>query len=167
MIGLNEPPTDSWVKALSSKFEASDFASPDTPPLPSSDVRNRYDLLASEAPVLVRRVFVSSTFRDFHSERDLLQRIVAPRVKLACAAHGERLDLVDLRWGVDTSSMSEAESSKKVVKRCFDLIDSCKPYFVCFVAVSLACVVVFQGDVLREVYRVTKTGNHVALVLAA
>ena len=133
MIGLNEPPTDSWVKALSSKFEASDFASPDTPPLPSSDVRNRYDLLASEAPVLVRRVFVSSTFRDFHSERDLLQRIVAPRVKLACAAHGERLDLVDLRWGVDTSSMSEAESSKKVVKRCFDLIDSCKPYFVCFV----------------------------------
>lgn len=133
MIGLNEPPTDSWVKALSSILETSDFAIPDTPPLPSSDVRNRYDLLASEAPVLVRRVFVSSTFRDFHSERDLLQRKIAPRVRLACAAHGEQLDLVDLRWGVDTSSMDEAEASKKVVKRCFDLIDSCKPYFVCFV----------------------------------
>ncbi|MGQ5426666.1 DUF4062 domain-containing protein [Thermophilibacter sp. ZX-H3] len=133
MIGLNEPPTDSWVKALSSKLEASDSSAPGTSPLPSSDSRNSYDLLESEAPVLVRRVFISSTFRDFHSERDLLQKKVAPRLRLACAAHGEQLDLVDLRWGVDTSSMSEEEASKKVVKRCFDLIDSCKPYFVCFV----------------------------------
>ena len=133
MTRLNEPPMDSWVKALSSKFEASDPTALSTPTLPSSDSRNSYDLLTGEAPALVRRVFISSTFRDFHSERDLLQRKVAPRVRLACAAHGEQLDLVDLRWGVDTSSMSEEEASEKVVKTCFDLIDSCKPYFVCFV----------------------------------
>lgn len=130
---LSEPPVDSWVEALTSKFETSGPDALDTPILPSSDSRNSYDPLTSEAPTLVRRVFISSTFRDFHPERDLLQRKVAPRVRLACAAHGEQLDLVDLRWGVDTSSMSEEEASEKVVKTCFDLIDSCKPYFVCFV----------------------------------
>lgn len=46
------------------------------------------------------RVFISSTFRDMHGERDLLTRFVFPELK----ARAEKLFVnvyeVDLRWGV-------------------------------------------------------------------
>ena len=46
------------------------------------------------------RVFISSTFRDMHAERDHLVRFVFPRLReqlLPCRIH---LVDVDLRWGV-------------------------------------------------------------------
>ena len=46
------------------------------------------------------RVFISSTFRDMHGERDLLTRFVFP--ELRARAHSRQIQLyeVDLRWGV-------------------------------------------------------------------
>lgn len=46
------------------------------------------------------RVFISSTFRDMHSERDILVRSVFPELRRMAALHCLYLQEVELRWGV-------------------------------------------------------------------
>lgn len=46
------------------------------------------------------RVFISSTFRDMHSERDVLVRSVFPELRRRAAPHCLYLQEVELRWGV-------------------------------------------------------------------
>ncbi len=46
------------------------------------------------------KVFISSTFRDMHTERDHLVRVVFPELKEKCRKHRINLIDVDLRWGV-------------------------------------------------------------------
>ncbi|KAF7699669.1 hypothetical protein HF521_002627 [Silurus meridionalis] len=53
------------------------------------------------------RVFISSTFRDMHGERDVLVRSVFPELRRRAAPICLQLQEVDLRWGV-----TEAESAR-------------------------------------------------------
>uniref|UniRef100_A0A2K5U8F8 Telomerase protein component 1 n=1 Tax=Macaca fascicularis TaxID=9541 RepID=A0A2K5U8F8_MACFA len=46
------------------------------------------------------RLFISSTFRDMHGERDLLLRSVLPALQARAAPHRISLHGIDLRWGV-------------------------------------------------------------------
>jgi hypothetical protein len=46
------------------------------------------------------RIFISSTFRDMHAERDHLVRIVFPELKERCRKKHVHLIDVDLRWNV-------------------------------------------------------------------
>ncbi|XP_012589526.1 PREDICTED: telomerase protein component 1 isoform X2 [Condylura cristata] len=46
------------------------------------------------------RIFISSTFRDMHGERDLMLRSVLPALQARAAPHRIRLHAIDLRWGV-------------------------------------------------------------------
>ncbi|KAM9066652.1 telomerase protein component 1 isoform X3 [Sarcophilus harrisii] len=46
------------------------------------------------------RVFISSTFRDMHGERDLLLRSVLPALQARAAPHHINVRGIDLRWGV-------------------------------------------------------------------
>ena len=72
------------------------------------------------------RVFISSTFRDMHAERDHLVRQVFPELRERCQGiHLHMID-VDLRWGV---SEKDAEDGK-ALDICLDEIDNCRPYFV-------------------------------------
>lgn len=52
------------------------------------------------------RIFISSTFRDMHAERDHLVRFVFPELRERCARR--RLHLVDvgLRWGVPEARLT-------------------------------------------------------------
>ncbi|XP_023688332.2 telomerase protein component 1 isoform X2 [Paramormyrops kingsleyae] len=54
------------------------------------------------------RVFVSSTFRDMHSERDVLVRSVFPELRRRAAPYGLWVHEVDLRWGVTEEEASRA-----------------------------------------------------------
>lgn len=45
------------------------------------------------------RIFVSSTFRDMHAERDHLARVVFPELRERCAKRWLHLFDVDLLWG--------------------------------------------------------------------
>lgn len=73
------------------------------------------------------RVFISSTFRDFHAERDYLVKYVFPELREWC--HLSKLHLVDidLRWGV---TREEAENGK-VLDICLEHIDDSRPFFIC------------------------------------
>src|SRR5262245_32360569 len=69
------------------------------------------------------RVFISSTFRDMQAERDHLVRFVFPRLREKLSHRHIHLVDVDLRWGVT----SDADS----VEACRDIIDECRPRFLC------------------------------------
>jgi hypothetical protein len=80
----------------------------------------------------IKRIFVSSTFKDMQLERDLLRDRVLPALNQFTEQYGLTVELVDLRWGVNTADMSEEESSYKVLRTCLDEIDRSRPIFVGF-----------------------------------
>jgi tetratricopeptide (TPR) repeat protein len=77
-----------------------------------------------------KSIFVSSTFRDMQSERDALRDYVLPRVNEFAESYHRAVELIDLRWGVDTSCVSEAEQNQKVLRTCLDEIERCRPFFI-------------------------------------
>ena len=72
------------------------------------------------------RVFISSTFKDMHGERDLLTRYVFPELRARAHAHCIQLYEVDLRWGVT----EEESRSERALEICLGEISRCQ-YFVC------------------------------------
>ncbi|XP_031721049.1 telomerase protein component 1 [Anarrhichthys ocellatus] len=54
------------------------------------------------------RVFISSTFRDMHAERDVLVRSVFPELRRRAASHCLYLQEVELRWGVTEEESGRA-----------------------------------------------------------
>ena len=59
------------------------------------------------------KIFISSTFVDMHGERDLINRFVIPELKRRGRAIKVDLSVVDLRWGVTSSSGEDGESFLK------------------------------------------------------
>ncbi|WP_148121947.1 tetratricopeptide repeat protein [Spiribacter roseus] len=72
------------------------------------------------------RVFLSSTFRDFSEERDLLVRQVFPALRAKLAERFVDLVDVDLRWGI---TEEEAERGE-VLPICLSEIDRSRPFFI-------------------------------------
>ena len=72
------------------------------------------------------RVFISSTFRDMHVERDYLVSHVFPVIRRACRERQVEFTEIDLRWGV---TKEDAEQGK-VVRICLEEINRCRPYFL-------------------------------------
>lgn len=72
------------------------------------------------------RVFISSTFRDMHSERDWLVKRVFPALRERLDKYRVHLIDIDLRWGV-TEQQAESGGALDV---CLDQIDDCRPFFL-------------------------------------
>ena len=72
------------------------------------------------------RIFISSTFRDMHAERDWLARFVFPELREQCRKHRVHLVDVDLRWGVS----EEDTQDNMALDICLDAIDVCRPFFL-------------------------------------
>lgn len=77
-------------------------------------------------PARVVRVFVSSTFRDMHAEREELVKRVFPQLRRLCEERGVTWGEVDLRWGVP----DEARAEGRVLPICLEEIQRCRPYFI-------------------------------------
>jgi nephrocystin-3 len=73
------------------------------------------------------RIFLSSTFRDFGEERDLLVKRVFPALRARLKDRFVDLVDVDLRWGI---TVEEAERGE-VLPICLAEIDRARPYFIC------------------------------------
>ena len=78
----------------------------------------------------MKSIFVSSTFKDMQKERDLLRSVVLPGVNRQAKNYGESISFCDLRWGIDTTSLSQVESSETVLSACFEEIDRARPYMI-------------------------------------
>lgn len=70
----------------------------------------------------VIRLFISSTFADFHPERNALRDTVFPRLNELCLANGLRFEPVDLRWGVS----GQAVESGKILQICLSELKRCR-----------------------------------------
>ena len=76
----------------------------------------------------VVRIFLSSTFRDFGEERDLLVRRLFPTLRARLQSRFVDLIDVDLRWGI---TAEEAERGD-VLPICLSEIDRARPFFIGF-----------------------------------
>jgi hypothetical protein len=74
----------------------------------------------------VMRVFVSSTFRDMHAEREELVKRIFPQLRELCEARGVIWGEVDLRWGITDEQKAEGQ----VLPICLAEIQRCRPYFI-------------------------------------
>ncbi|MBP5488173.1 MAG: DUF4062 domain-containing protein [Bacteroidales bacterium] len=75
-------------------------------------------------------IFLSSTFKDMDFERDVIKFKVIPALNRRFRDRRVELQAIDLRLGVNTSNMSEAESERKVLSVCTSCIDSARPFFI-------------------------------------
>lgn len=78
----------------------------------------------------MKYIFVSSTFKDMQQERDMLHTYLEPIIDQKLSVYGQEITFGDLRWGVNTTSLDDLESSKKVLDVCLDEIDHCRPYMI-------------------------------------
>ena len=78
------------------------------------------------------KIFVSSTFKDMHAERDMLEFDVFPEIAEFIRDYGEELIFIDLRWGINTQTLENDESTRKILSVCLDEIDYSKPYLIAF-----------------------------------
>lgn len=78
----------------------------------------------------MKTIFVSSTFKDMHFERDAIQENVLPAVNAQARRYGQSVSFCDLRWGISTEELESEEGSRKVLEVCLDEIDRCKPPMV-------------------------------------
>lgn len=74
--------------------------------------------------------FISSTFRDMQSERDILQNIILPDIKKYASLKGCDVFFTDLRWGINTTDMDSNDAIKKILSICMSEIDYCRPYLI-------------------------------------
>jgi WD40 repeat protein len=75
------------------------------------------------------RVFVSSTFRDMHAERDHLVTVVFPELRERVERLGLEFFDVDLRWGVPEKDVNGETANSW--EYCRQWIDRVEPLFVC------------------------------------
>ncbi len=75
-------------------------------------------------------IFISSTFADMQAERSYLKAIVFPKVEEELRKKRISLEIVDLRWGVDTASVKEEEREATVLQVVLEEIRRCKPFFI-------------------------------------
>jgi tetratricopeptide (TPR) repeat protein len=93
-----------------------------------------HDQHATRAASLVwkaRPIFLSSTFRDMHAERDYLREHGFARVAEKLRERCHYLSIIDLRQGVE--NVSDADGAKRelqVLKVCLDEIERSKPFLV-------------------------------------
>jgi hypothetical protein len=73
-----------------------------------------------------RPVFITSTFRDMHAERDYLRSHVFPEFEGCLRQRHGHLETIDLRWGVETISTAETQAKELLVlKVCLNEIERC------------------------------------------
>ncbi|MGS2811505.1 DUF4062 domain-containing protein [Nocardia sp. MW-W600-9] len=75
-------------------------------------------------------IFVSSTFRDFHRERDELIATVLPMLNDRAAEFGCRVEFADLRWGVTVEDADDDARQNRVLQVCLSEIERTRPLFV-------------------------------------
>jgi WD40 repeat protein len=70
----------------------------------------------------VFRVFISSTFEDFKTERELLRARVWPELDSYCKLRGTTFEAIDLRWGIPANSAEDLD----IVSICLNEVERCQ-----------------------------------------
>lgn len=95
-----------------------------------------------------KSIFVSSTFKDFQVERELILRRVEKEINDELQNENIGVNFVDLRWGIDT----QEGGLKKVITFCIDYVNQSKPYFLILLGDSYGSLV--SKDLLKPIYTI-------------
>jgi len=88
----------------------------------------------TQASWRTRKVFVTSTFRDMHAERDYLRDHVFPELAERLRERSHYLEPIDLRLGVQTASADEDRARELlVIKVCLGEIERCRPFLIALI----------------------------------
>jgi len=71
-------------------------------------------------------IFISSTFKDMPSERDVLVKKVFPQIREKLLPYRIKLIDIDLRWGIT----EEQAENDKTIEFCLNSIEDCRPFFL-------------------------------------
>ena len=87
--------------------------------------------MATSAMWRSRPIFITSTFRDSHAERDYLRTRVFPELEERLRQRRHHLEPIDLRWGVETVT-AEHEHAKEmqVLKVCLAEVERSRPFLI-------------------------------------
>lgn len=97
----------------------------------------------------MKQIFVSSTFKDMHLERDLIQTKLSPDLnEKAYQKRIEGIKFQDLRWGIDTDIKDEKDKDKKILEVCLDEIENNRPYFMVLVGDRYGWIP--ENDLVKE-----------------
>lgn len=75
-------------------------------------------------------IFVSSTFVDMDAERDAIKYDVVNRLNRKYQQARIEFQVIDLRAGINTESLSEEDREDRVLDVCFSSIDTARPFFI-------------------------------------
>jgi len=78
----------------------------------------------------MKKLFVSSTFKDMQLERDSLQKHIIPNLNMRLRDYGTKITQTDLRWGISTSQLSAEQGEQKVLNVCLEEINKSRPYMI-------------------------------------
>ena len=97
----------------------------------------------------MKQIFVSSTFKDMHIERDLIQTKLTPDLnERAYQKRIQGIKFQDLRWGIDTDIDDEEDKYKKILEVCLDEIENNRPYFMVLVGDRYGWIP--ENDLVKE-----------------
>lgn len=74
-------------------------------------------------------IFISSTFTDMVSERDLVMYEIYPELEKWGKSHGININIVDLRWGI---TEEQAKALHHTIKLCLMKVNEADPLFISF-----------------------------------
>ena len=74
-------------------------------------------------------IFISSTFKDMHHERDIVQMAVLPRLREKFSKYKIAVRTVDLRWGIQNKT-TEEDAEARILSICMKEIERSRPFFV-------------------------------------
>lgn len=113
------------------------------------------------------RVFISSTFRDMHAERDHLVTVVFPELRERLEGIGLEFYDVDLRWGVPQLNVDNERANSWAY--CKQWIQRAEPFFICLLGQRYGWVppaghVLDEEDGALAGMSITEMEIHLALI---
>ena len=97
-----------------------------------------------------KEIFVSSTFKDFQVERELLLKEVQQEINTFLSSKHLGVNFIDLRWGIDTNK----GGLETVITFCIDYVNQTKPYLIILLGDSYGSLV--NKELLGPIYNSNK-----------
>ena len=97
-----------------------------------------------------KEIFVSSTFKDFQVERELLLKEVQQEINTLLSNKHLGVNFIDLRWGIDTNK----GGLETVITFCIDYVNKTKPYLIILLGDSYGSLV--HKELLEPIYNSNK-----------
>ena len=82
-------------------------------------------LYTTEVITNMKHIFISSTFKDMHYERDLFHSTIMPKLNGYINPYGDKISFCDLRRDICIENIDTEKDAKQILSACLDEIDLC------------------------------------------